>query len=262
MRLIKDPSEVAALRKAIQVTRNAFEEAIRALKTAKIERDVEAAFDACARREGIGVGFATIVADGAHAAVLHWTRNDGRIKKGDLVLIDAGAEIAELYTGDITRTLPVSGRFTKEQRAIYDLVTAAQDAAIKVVKPGNDFLEPHRAAMRVLAQGLERLGILPEPAAEAVRDDRQIYKRWTLHNTSHMLGLDVHDGGATNYRDGEPGLYFQPDDLTIPARYRGVGIRVEEDVLVTPSGCRVLSSNIPRTAKEVEAWMAKVWRGR
>lgn len=272
MRLIKDLQEITAIERAVLATQRAHEAVLRALKNATTERELEVAFDAQARLEGTGVSFATIVANGSHAAVLHWTRNDGKLEKGKLVLVDAGVETDELYAGDITRTYPVSGTYTKDQRTIYDLVTDAQDAAIAEVKPGVDFLAPHRAAMRVLAEGLARLGILKEPADEALRDDRQTFKRYTLHNTSHMLGIDVHDASATAYREGklepgmvltiEPGLYFQPDDLTVPARYRGIGIRVEEDVAVTRSGCKVLSEPIPRKAKDVEKWIAKIWKGR
>src|SRR5262249_27868234 len=154
-----------------------------------------------------------------------------------------------LYTADITRTLPVTGRFTEAQRVIYDLVHASQLAAIAEVKPGNDFLDPNRAAMRVLAEGLERLGILPMSATEALRDEHQFYRRYTLHNVSHMLGLDVHDCAQARqeaYKHGklrpgmvltvEPGLYFQLDDLTVPERFRGIGVRIEDDVVVTPDG--------------------------
>lgn len=270
LRLHKDAAEVAELRRAVAATKAAHEAVIRAMKTARTERELEAAFDHAARLHGTGVSFATIIANGPHACVLHWTRNDGDLKKGHLVLVDAGVETDALYAGDITRTLPVNGRFSKEQREIYDLLTSAQDAAIAAVKPGADFLDPHRAAMAVIARGLEELGILEEPADEALREDRQTYKRYTLHNVSHMLGIDVHDASAAPYRDEklevgmaltiEPGLYFQLDDLTVPAKYRGIGIRIEEDVVVTPKGCEVLSKDIPRKSKDVEAWIARLWK--
>jgi Xaa-Pro aminopeptidase len=270
MRLIKDGSEVAELKKAVEATKRAHEAVLRALKRSRTERQLEAAFDAQARLEGTGVSFATIIADGSHATVLHWTRNDGALRKGDLVLVDAGVETDTLYAGDITRTIPVNGRYGKEQREIYDIITDAQDAAITEVKPGADFMAPHRAAMKVIAHGLRRLGILQEAPEEALREDRQTFKRYTLHNVSHMLGIDVHDASAAAYREGklevghaltiEPGLYFQLDDLTVPARYRGIGIRVEEDVVVTKTGCLVLSKGIPRKAAEVEAWIKKCWK--
>jgi Xaa-Pro aminopeptidase len=158
MRLYKDAGEVAILKKACKVTRRGFDDVARCLKTAKNEREVEGVFNMRARLEGNDVGYNVIAAAGANACILHWGRNDGAIKKNDLVLLDAGIELEDLYTADITRTIPASGKFTKPQREIYDLVRAAQVAAIEAVQPGNDFLEPHRAAMRVLAEGLGELG--------------------------------------------------------------------------------------------------------
>jgi len=271
-RLVKDESEVAALVKAAASTRRAYEAVIRDMRHAKSERELEGTFDRQARIEGNDVGYGTIVAAGAHACTLHWTRNDGVLKAGDLLLVDAGIEGHQLYTADITRTVPVSGAFTAQQREIYDLVIEAQNAALAAVKPGNDYLAPHTASIRVLTLGLERLGILPMPAEEALKEENQFHKRYTLHNTSHMLGLDVHDCASArpeNYRKGklkpgqvltvEPGLYFQPDDLTVPERYRGIGIRIEENVLVTETGHRLLN-DIPRTSRDVEQWIAGLWQ--
>ena len=272
MRLIKDATEVAELRKAVAATKRAHEAVLRALKKAKAERDLEVEFDAQARREGTGVSFATIVANGPHATVLHWTRNDGPLKKGEMVLVDAGVESDGLYAGDITRTYPVSGKYSKDQRTLIDLVTAAQDAAIAAVKPGADFMAPHRAAMRILAEGLVKLGVLKVPAEQALREDQQLIKRYTLHNVSHMLGLDVHDAAAAPYREGklevghaltiEPGVYFQPEDTTVPERLRGIGVRIEEDVVVTKTGCTVLSDDIPRKSRDVERWIAGLWKAK
>lgn len=272
MRLIKDASEIASLKKAIQFTKLAFESAIRTLRVAQSERAIEAAFDATARVLGDGVGFATIAAAGAHACTLHWTQNDGPLKPGELLLIDAGVESKDLYSADISRTLPISGRFTEEQRHVYDIVTKAQDAAIKAVEPGADFLAPHRAAMTVLTQGIIDLGIIKIPLETALDDTHQSYRRYTLHSVSHLLGLDVHDSACARpekYRQGklqpgmvitiEPGIYFQPDDLTVPPRFRGIGIRVEEDVLVTEGGRQVLSASIPRKSAQVERWIAELW---
>ncbi|HYH98750.1 aminopeptidase P family protein [Hyalangium sp.] len=271
LRLLKDAQELRELQAAIDSTQRGFEDVIRGLKSAKSEREVEGIFNLRARVEGNDVGYGTIAAAGAHACVLHWTRNDGPVKKGELLLLDAGVEGNSLYTADITRTLPVSGKFSKEQREIYELVLEAQEQALQAVKPGNDFMEPNRVAMRVLAHGLQRLGILPD-AEEALKDQHQFYKRYSLHNVSHMLGLDVHDCAQARqeaYKYGklkagmvltvEPGLYFQTDDLTVPARYRGIGVRIEDDVVVTARGCKVLSGAIPRTVKDVEAWMKRVW---
>ena len=271
MRLIKGPTETAAIVRGAQATRRALEDIIRALPTATTERELEGVFDARARVEGNDVGYGTIIAAGANACILHWTRNDGRIPKGGLVLVDAGVETHELYTADVTRTLPASGRFAPEQRRLYDIVMAAHTAAIAAVKPGNDFLEPHRAATRELVAGLTRLGILTVSAAEALDEKHLFYRRYTLHGTSHMLGLDVHDcerARPERYRKGklrpgmvltiEPGLYFQKDDLTVPPRFRGIGIRVEDDVLVTARGHRLLT-DIPRTAVAVQRWMKQLW---
>jgi len=275
MRLIKDANEVKALQSAVAATRRGFEDVIARLRTAKNERELEGVFWTRARMDGNDVGYSSIVASGSHACTLHWKQNDGVLRKGDLLLLDAGIEGHSLYTADITRTLPISGKFTREQRAVYEIVLAAQRAALKMVKPGNDFMAPNRAAMAVLVHGLERLQILPMRAEEALRDENQFYRRYSLHNVSHMLGLDVHDcaqARAENYKYGrleagmvltiEPGLYFQTDDLTVPPAYRGIGIRIEDDILVTAKGHRVLSASLPREPDEVEAWMRQVWKCR
>jgi Xaa-Pro aminopeptidase len=267
MRLIKDELEVRELRRAVDATHRGFEDVVRALPEARTERTVEGVFNLRARVDGNDCGYNTIAATGPNACTLHWTRNDRTIGENELLLLDAGVEAESLYTADITRTIPISGTFTPEQREIYALVLAAQDAAFAKCAPGNDFLEPNRAAMDVLAHGLERLGIITS-AHDALRDENQFYKRYSLHNVSHMLGLDVHDCAAARaetYRFGalrpgmvltvEPGLYFQPDDLTVPSRYRGIGVRIEDDVLITPTGVDVLSASIPRTVDDVEAWV-------
>lgn len=273
LRLRKDAGEVRALREAIDATKRSLEDVFRALPAATCERDLEAAFDRRARIEGNGVGYGTIVAAGANACVLHWTRNDSPLRRGQLVLVDAGVEGHGLYTADITRTFPVSGRFSRLQAEVYDWVHRAKEAAIAAVRPGAPFLAPHRAATAVLARALVSLGVLRCPLEEALDETRQLYKRYTLHGTSHMLGLDVHDcAKAPNsaYRHGalapgmvltiEPGLYFQRDDLTVPRALRGIGIRVEDDVLVTARGARNLSAHIPSERSAVERWMADVRR--
>ena len=221
-----------------------------------------------ARVEGNDVGYGSICAAGAHACILHWTDNDGPVEDGQLVLLDMGVEGHELYTADITRTLPVSGTFSARQRQVYDLVLRAQEAGIAACRAGNDFLEPHRAAMQVLAHGLVELGVL-ESAEAALAEDAQLYRRYTLHGVSHMLGIDVHDCAHARsevYRKGplqpgyvltvEPGLYFQPDDLTVPEDLRGIGVRIEDDILVTDGEPINLSAALPRDADAVEAWMA------
>ncbi|MBV9232635.1 MAG: aminopeptidase P family protein [Candidatus Eremiobacteraeota bacterium] len=275
MRLIKDEYELAELRKACGITRRAFEDAIRAMREAASEREIEAAFWSRARIEGNDTGYLTIAGAGAHACTLHWTKNNGTLRRGDLLLIDAGAETDSLYTADITRTLPISGRFSESQRRVYDLVWQAQRAALEGVAPGNDFLEPYRRAMRVLAGGLIDWGILHGSVDEVIDKERQFQKRYTLHGVSHMLGLDVHDcqnARSSEYRyaklrEGmvltiEPGLYFQPDDASVPEELRGIGVRIEDDVAVTERGCEVLSADIPSSATDVEAWIAALWAPR
>jgi Xaa-Pro aminopeptidase len=274
-RLLKDALEVKELTKAIDSTKRGFEDVIARLKQAKTEREVEGVFFTRARTEGNDVGYGTIAACGDHACTLHWTKNDGRVKKGDLMLLDAGVEATTLYTADITRTLPISGKFSKEQRMVYELVLEAQREAFKAVKPGKDFLEPNRIAMRVLTEGLVKWGILKCSVDEALAAEKQLYRRYTLHNVSHMLGLDVHDcakARAETYKFGkleagmvltvEPGLYFQRDDLTVPEKFRGIGVRIEDDVLVTKGGCRILSDHIPSETKDVERWMQSVWKAK
>ena len=266
-RLIKDDLEIAELRAAIASTKRGFDDVLRALPSAVTERVVEGVFGLRARVEGNDVGYGTIAASGPDACTLHWVRNDRRIGAHDLLLLDAGVEGVSLYTADVTRTLPVSGAFTPEQREIYTLVWEAQRAAFAECAPGNDFLEPNRAAMRVLARGLERLGILAS-ADDALDDEHQFYKRYSLHGVSHMLGLDVHDCAAARaetYRFGalapgmvltvEPGLYFQLDDLTVPERFRGIGVRIEDDVVITPDGYDNLSGDFPSEHDAVEAWV-------
>ena len=273
MRLLKDALEIAELRAVVDSTARGFEDVILRLPSARSEREVEGVFNLRARVEGNDVGYGTIAASGHHACTLHYTRNDGALDPESLLLLDAGVEGNSLYTADITRTLPISGRFTKEQRLVYKLVYKAQKAALAEVKPGNDFMAPNKAAMRVLAAGLEKLGVLPSSAEDALKDEHQFYKRFSLHNVSHMLGLDVHDCAEARkeaYKFGklkpgmvltvEPGLYFQKDDLTVPEAYRGIGVRIEDDVVVTEAGHENLSARIPSQVDDVEDWMARVWK--
>ncbi len=273
LRLVKDEHEVALLQQAVDATARGFDDAVRELAVAKRwpngERWIEGTFWRRARAEGNDVGYGSIVACGPHACTLHWVDNSGPVRDGDLALLDMGVESAELYTADVTRTIPISGRFTDPQREVYDAVHTAQLAGLAAVKPGAEFLDPHRAAMRVLAEWLVERGILRCAVDDALDEQHQYHRRYTLHGTSHMLGIDVHDCAAARsemYRKGtlvpgicltvEPGLYFQPDDLTVPERYRGIGVRIEDDVLVTETGRRNLSAALPAQADEVEAWMA------
>ncbi len=274
MRLVKDEFEVAQLQLAIDHTVAGFADVVRALPSAlaRGERVVEGVFNLRARVEGNDVGYDTIAAAGHHATILHWTRNTGPVNAGDLLLLDAGVEGPELYTADVTRTLPVSGTYSPAQRRVYELVLAAQEAGIAAARRGAAFLDPHDAATRVLVEGLCAMGIVEGPADVALRKDRQLYRRYTLHGVSHMLGLDVHDCAHARdemYRTGElgegyvltvePGLYFQANDLTVPEEYRGIGVRIEDDILVTGDGARNLSGALPRRADDVEAWMAREW---
>jgi Xaa-Pro aminopeptidase len=232
---------------------------------------IEGVFNLRARVEGNDVGYDTIAASGSHATILHWTRNDGAVRRGDLLLLDAGVECQNLYTADVTRTMPVGGTFSPAQRRIYELVLRAQEAGIGAVKPGVPFMAANDAAMKVLAEGLHELGILKEDPETALRRDRQLHRRYTLHGVSHMLGIDVHDcANARNEQylgdlfEGyvltvEPGLYFQANDLTVPEEYRGIGVRIEDDVLVTKTGAKNLSAALPRSPDGVEAWMAELW---
>ncbi len=273
MRLIKDASEIRELADVVQSTKLGFEDVIQRMKRAHSERELEGVFFTRARMEGNDIGYGSIVASGCNACTLHWKKNNSELKSGDLLLLDAGIESNSLYTADITRTLPISGKFSPEQKIVYELVLAAHAAAMKFVRPGVDFMEPNRQAMKVLTEGLVKMKILTCTASEALKDDNQFYKRYTLHNISHMLGLDVHDcaqARTETYKFGqleagmvltiEPGLYFQPDDLTVPAKFRGIGVRIEDDVVVTAKGCRILSENIPTEVKAIEAWIQKLWK--
>ncbi|MCZ2524189.1 aminopeptidase P family protein [Streptomyces sp. HB2AG] len=274
LRLVKDEWEVGQLRAAVDCTVAGFHDVVgelpRATRLARGERWIEGTFNRRARLGGYGLGFETIAAAGAHACVLHWTRNDGPVREGDLLLLDAGVEADSFYTGDVTRTLPVGGRFGDVQRRVYDLVFAAQSAGIAALRPGARYGGFHDAAMRVIAEGLDAWGLRPH-GSTASTPVSELYRRYTVCGSGHMLGLDCHDcAGARRetYPDGvleaghvltvEPGLYFQPDDLTVPEELRGIGVRIEDDFVVTADGAVCLSSGLPRSADDVEAWMASL----
>jgi len=277
MRLIKDRYEIAEIQRAIDITARGFSDMIQAfpaaISVARGERIIESAFYGRARLEGNELGYDTIAAAGSHACVLHWIKNDGDVLLGDLILIDAGAEVESMYTADITRTIPVNGKFSPAQRRIYTLVYEAQRAGIAAVKPGAPWSAFHEAASAVLAKGLEELGVLPGTAEESLAADAGFHRRWTVHSTGHMLGIDVHDCAQArkeSYHEGlleegmvltvEPGLYIQADDLLFPVEYRGIGVRIEDDVLVTASGAQVLSRALPSHPDEVEVWVANLLR--
>jgi Xaa-Pro aminopeptidase len=273
LRLVKDQWELDQLQQACDITTLGFEDCVREWDRVLEfgERWVEGTFFRRARAMGNDIGYDSIVGGGKHATTLHWIENTGPITPGELVLLDMGVENRSLYTADVTRTIPVDGRFTDLQRSLYDLVFTAQQAGIDALRPGEPFQAGHRAAMSVLAHGLEDLGLLPVSAEEALDPDSRVYARWTLHGTSHMLGMDVHDCGQAApaaYAEGtlaegmvltvEPGLYFQEDDLRVPEELRGIGIRIEDDILVTADGTRNLSAALPRTSAEVEEWMGRL----
>ena len=273
-RLVKDAFEIAEMRKAVDATALGFNDVLSSLPEviahSRGERIIEGTFNRRARAEGNFNGYETIVAAGHHACTLHWTRNDGPVTSGDLVLMDAGVEVESLYTADITRTFPVSGTFSETQRLVYDAVCEAADAAFAVVKPGIVFKEVHAAAMTVIARKVSEWGFLPVSAEESLSEHGQHHRRYMVHGTSHHLGLDVHDCGqarAEFYKDGivregmvftiEPGLYFQPDDLTVPDEFRGIGVRIEDNIVVTATGAENLSAGIPRTSADIEAWLKR-----
>ncbi|WP_405700515.1 aminopeptidase P family protein [Streptomyces sp. NBC_00069] len=272
LRLVKDAWEVGQLQLAVDHTAAGFEDVVRALPRAlahpRGERWIEGVFGLRARAEGNGTGYDTIAASGAHACVLHWIRNDGRLDRDELLLLDAGVETDSLYTADITRTLPLSGRFSPVQRQVYELVLAAQDAGMAALRPGASFRDFHRAGMRVIAEGLAEWGVLKDARGD-------LHRRYTLCSSGHMLGLDVHDcakARAETYLDGaleegqvltvEPGLYLQPDDETLPPELRGIGVRIEDDLVITAKGARLMSGALPRTVAGIEEWMGTLLESR
>ncbi len=281
MRLVKDEWEIGQMRDAIRATAVGFDAVIadlpEALSRGRGERWVEGVFGLHARHQGNGIGYDSICASGDHANTLHWIKNTGDITDGDLLLLDAGVEVDSLFTADVTRTLPVNGSFTSAQRRVYDAVYAAQQAGIAAVRPGAKFSDVHDAAIRVIAEHLHGWGLLPEGVdveATLDKDHGHFHRRWMVHGTSHHLGLDVHDCAlalreeymGAELKPGmiltvEPGLYFKADDLLVPAELRGIGVRIEDDVLVTQDGCENLSAAMPRTSTDVEAWIARVQKG-
>ena len=281
LRLAKDEWEVQQMRDAIDATAIGFDAVISglpdALERGRGERWVEGVFGLHARHQGNGIGYDSICAAGDHANTLHWIKNTGDINDGELLLLDAGVEVDSLFTADVTRTLPINGRFTAAQRKVYDAVFAAQEAGIAAVRPGAKFSDVHDAAIRVIAEHLHAWGLLPEGVDIETTLDKEngnYHRRWMVHGTSHHLGLDVHDCALATreeYLGGEltagmiltvePGLYFKADDLLAPTELRGIGVRIEDDILVTADGCENLSRAMPRTSTDVEAWIARIQRG-
>jgi Xaa-Pro aminopeptidase len=264
MRLFKSRSEVAAMRKAARIAAGAHLRAMRACRPGMMEYEIEAEFLHEFRRHAATTSYQPIVGGGANGCILHYIENSDRLKDGELLLIDAGCEY-ECYASDITRTFPVSGRFSPAQRALYDVVLEAQLAAIDKVRPGNHWDDPHDAAVRVLTRGLVRLGLLKGRVQSLIKNGD--YRRFYMHRTGHWLGLDVHDVGDYKVGDEwrilepgmvmtvEPGLYIPPGAKGVARQWWGTGIRIEDDVLVTAAGPEVLSADAPKAPDEIEQLM-------
>jgi len=265
MRLRKSPEEIRLMREAIDVTIRAHKRAMASCRPGMYEYQIEAELVHEFMRHGLRqTAYPSIVAGGGNACVLHYTENAHPLRDGDLLLIDAGAECGN-YAADITRTFPINGRFSEAQRQLYDLVLEAQLAAIGKIRPGKPWIASHDAAVRVLVKGMVRLGLLSGRVGKLIKDEA--YKKFYMHRTGHWLGMDVHDVGDYKLDDNwrelepgmvltvEPGLYIPPDCLDVEPKWRGIGIRIEDDVLVTKEGCEVLSSAMPKTVSEIEAFM-------
>jgi Xaa-Pro aminopeptidase len=276
LRLIKDTFEVDQLRAACRETAAAFEAVLagipEAVRRGRGERWIEGIFGLHARHVGNAVGYDTIAAEGEHACTLHWIRNDGELHEGELLLLDAGIELDSLYTADVTRTLPISGTFSNTQRMVYDAVYEAQQAGIAAAKPGARFSDVHNAASVVIAEHLDIWGLLPVSAPESLAEQGGQHRRWMVHGTSHHLGIDVHDcaqARVEKYREAilgpgmvitvEPGLYLKPDDELVPTQLRGIGVRIEDDILITSTGNENLTAMLPRSSVDVEAWISSIW---
>jgi len=265
MRLFKRGEELEALRRAVRVSAEAHVRAMKATRPGLAEYEVQAEVEYVFRRHGARApGYGTIVGSGPNACVLHYVSNRRTMEAGDLLLLDAGAEV-DYYTGDITRTWPVSGRFSDRQREVYDLVLRAQDEVIALVRPGTPWSALNERATRVLTEGLQGLGVLDQAQTVDALVEAKAFKPFYMHSVGHWLGMDVHDVGSYA-SDGnptrplapgmvltvEPGLYFPPGEKT-PAAYAGIGVRIEDDVLVTESGCEVLSREAPKAVDDLEA---------
>ena len=266
LRLVKRKEEIQTMKHAARVSASAHCRAMRACSPDKNEFEIESELEYEFRKGGAhSPAYPSIVAGGANACILHYTDNCDRLEDGELLLIDAGAEI-DCYASDITRTFPINGRYSGEQRALYDVVLLAQEAAIDQILPGTTWNRPHEAAVRVLTEGLVDLGLLVGPIDALIEDHR--YRRFYMHRTGHWLGMDVHDVG--DYKVGgewrvlepgmtltvEPGLYVTPTD-DVDTRWHNIGIRIEDDVLVTRKGCEILTTDVPKRPEEIEALMAE-----
>jgi len=265
MRLYKSRKEMSCLSTSARIAVAAHERAMRACQPGMHEYELAAELHYEFNRANCGPAYQPIVGSGDNTCILHYVRNNATMHDGDLVLIDAGAEY-DGYASDITRTFPVNGRFSSEQRAIYDLVLAAQTAAIEVIRPGSHWEEPHQAAAHVIAEGLIDLGLLTQSLDDVLAEES--YRNFFMHKTGHWLGLDVHDVGDYQVDNEprllesgmvltvEPGIYINPNDESVDPRWRGIGVRIEDDVAVTSRGHKVLSKRLVREADDVEALMA------
>ena len=265
MRLFKSREEVSIMRQAARISAQAHIRAMQVCKPGMMEYEVEAEVEHHFQKHGCTTAYGSIVGGGANACILHYVENDQPLNDGDLLLIDAGAE-KDCYASDITRTFPVNGRFNPEQKAIYNLVLAAQEAAINQVKPGNHWNQPHEAAVKVLTKGLVKLGLLKGSVSKLIKDET--YRDFYMHRTGHWLGMDVHDVGDYKVGDQwrvfepgmvltvEPGLYIAEGHKKVAKKWWNIGVRIEDDVLVTKSGCDILTAHVPKTVAEIEALMA------
>ena len=265
MRLHKDAEEIALMQIAANISAEAHTQAMKAVKPSMMEYALEAELNYIFGKNGCVPSYNSIVGGGENACILHYVENNKELKDGDLVLIDAACEY-EFYASDITRTFPVNGKFSPEQKALYQVVLDAQIAAIDAVRIGNSYKEPHHVAVRILVQGLLDLGIMQGELDDIIV--KESFRQFYMHGTGHWLGMDVHDVGAykqngewRTYEEGmvvtvEPGLYIAPDDETVDAKWRGIGIRIEDDIVATKQGPLVLTKNVVKTIEDIEALMA------
>ncbi len=267
LRLIKSSAEIKLMEQAAKISAEGHRRAMEVCKPGIKEYEMEAELlHAFTRHGSRAPAYSSIVAAGDNACILHYNDNNCEVKKGDLILIDAGCEY-EHYASDITRTFPATGKFTPEQKAIYELVLKSQEAAIEAIKPGAAWDAPHNASVKVITQGLVKLGLLKGRPAQLIKSEA--YKEFYMHRVGHWIGIDVHDVGDYKIDDDwrlleagmvttiEPGIYIAPDNKNVPKKWRGIGVRIEDDVLVTKTGHRVLSTGIPKTVNEIESFMAE-----
>ena len=266
MRLIKSDEEIEIMQRAADIAAEGHREAMKAARPGMMEYEIEALIEYVFRRSGAAApAYTSIVGGGANATILHYVNNDARLRDGDLLLIDAGAEYRG-YASDITRTFPVNGRFTDAQREIYELVLESQVACIEMSRPGVSIDELHQRSVEILTEGMVRLGLLKGETAKLIEEEK--YKQFYMHRLGHFLGMDVHDVGRYHVSDEsrrvepgmvmtiEPGLYIAPETKDIPGKYLGIGVRIEDDVLITRDGHRVLSDKAPKQVEEIEEFMA------